>query len=145
MRALLLSIAAVALLGAVMLALLVFALHGLAPDGLHVVINDRELSFGHLPPLPELGAGLGGLLAVVAAAIVIPVALLLGVLLPLLLLAGALLLLVGLALGVGAISMAPLVLPLLLLVWLWRRAQRRKAAAAQEAARARAASDTIDL
>ena len=149
MRTLLLAIGAVALFGGAMLLLLIFALHGLAPDGFHVVINDREIQIGDLPRWQAMGAGMGSALAIAFAVIAVPIVLLLGVLLPLLLLVGALLLVIGLALGIGAIGMAPLLVPLLLLVWLWRRAQRRAARAAAQPAPAErsrsAASDTIDL
>jgi len=149
MRTLLLAIGAVALFGGAMLLLLNFALHGFAPDGFHVVINDREVQFGDLPHWQAMGAGMGSVLAIAFAVIAVPIVLLLGVLLPPLLLVGALLLVIGLALGIGAIGMAPLLVPLLLLVWLWRRAQRRAARAAAQPAPAErsrsAASDTIDL
>lgn len=150
MKNVLLAIGAVALLGGAVLALLIFALQGFAPDDVQVVINDRVIHFQDLSHWQVMGAGMGTLLAIAAAVIAVPIVLLLGVLLPLLLVAGALLLVIGLALGVGVIGMAPLLVPLLLLVWLWRRAQRRaaRAEAAAQAARteqARNRSDTIDL
>ena len=144
MKNLLLAIGAVALLGAAVVLLLAFALQGLAPDGLHIVVNDRELHWQGLSHWQTMGAGLGTLLAIGAAAIVVPIVLLLGLLLPLLLAAGALLLLVGLALGVGVLGMAPLLLPLLLLIWLWRRSQRRAARARRDAQTAGAAQTTIE-
>jgi len=71
-----------------------------------------------------LAAALGLSVAALVVALVVPLALLLGVALPLLLVLGG----VGLAgaalLGVGALATAPLWLPLLLPVWLWRRAHR---------------------
>lgn len=143
MKNLLLAVGAVALLGGAALLLLILALHGFAGDGVHIVVNDRELHWQDLPHWHAMGAGMGALLALAAALIAVPIVLLLGVLLPLLLVAGALLLVIGLALGVGAIGMAPLLLPLLLLCWLWRRAQRR--AARDGRAGKGAASDTIDL
>lgn len=147
MKNLLLAIGAVALLGAAVVVLLVVALQGFAPDGVHVVVNDRELHWEDLSHWEAMGAGLGTLLAIGAAVIVVPIVLLLGVLLPLLLAAGALLLVVGLALGVGVLGMAPLLLPLLLLIWLWRRSQRRamQARRAAQAASAPASKTTIDL
>ena len=139
MKNLLLAVGAVALLGGAVLLLLILALHGFAGDGVHIVVNDRELHWQDLPHWDAMGAGMGALLALAAALIAVPLVLL-GVLLPLLLVAGALLLVIGLALGVGVIGMAPLLLPLLLLFWLWRRAQRRAARAGKGTA-----SDTIDL
>ena len=142
MKNLLLAVGAIALLGGAALLLLILALHGFAGEGVHIVVNDRELHWQDLPHWDAMGAGMGALLALAAALIAVPLVLL-GVLLPLLLVAGALLLVIGLALGVGVIGMAPLLLPLLLLFWLWRRAQRRAARAAR--AGKGAASDTIDL
>ncbi len=100
---------------------------------------------GRVEHWQAMGAGMGTLLAIGVALIAVPVVLLLGVLLPLLLVAGALLLVVGLALGVGVLGMAPLLLPLLLLIWLWRRAQRRAAQARRNTPAASPSQTTIDL
>ena len=77
MRTLLLAIGAVALFGGAMLLLLIFALHGLAPDGFHVVINDREIQIGDLPRWQAMGAGMGSALAIAFAVIAVPIVLLL--------------------------------------------------------------------
>lgn len=141
MKALLLAIGAMALLGAVVVLLLIFALHGFAPDGMRLIIDGRELHFEDLTNWQAMGAGMGVLLGGAALVVAVPLVLLLGVLLPLMLVAGALLLVVAVALGAGVIGMAPLLVPLLVLVWLWRRAQRR-ARRTREAAQAVAAEQT---
>lgn len=109
-------------------------LTGLSQEGLlhpgagqwHVVIDGETLNQQELTELSMLGhSGAGGFLALVAAVfcllLVLPLVLLLGVGLPL---AVVLLALGGVAfalLGVAAVLAAPLLLPLLLLVWLLRR------------------------
>ena len=150
MRSLLIALGVLALLGAAGVLMLVLVLHGMPHDALHVTVNDREIHFSDLSNLQVAGGGVGLLLAMVAFALAVPLVLLLGVLLPVLLVAGAVLLVVGLALGVGVLGMAPLLVPLLILFWLWRRAQRRataaeRAAQAQRGERTRSdTSNTID-
>jgi hypothetical protein len=98
------------------------------PDGhgLHVIINDRELDLGAHHAGHAAAAAVGLLIAACALGLVVPLALLLGVMLP------VLLVLIGLAiggaalLGAGALALAPLWVPLLLVVWLWRRARRAR-------------------
>jgi len=98
--------------------------HGLPTEGMHLIVNDNEV---HLPELNGIHAAAGGLallLALCIVALVLPLTLLLGLLLPLLLVLGVVLLIGAAALGVGAVALAPLVLPVLLLWWLWRRSRR---------------------
>ena len=97
------------------------------PDGhdLHVVINDRELDLGAHHAASVVAAAIGIFVAACVIGLVVPLALLLGVLLPVLLLAA--LTLGGAALlGAGALALAPLWLPLLFVVWLWRRSRRAR-------------------
>lgn len=109
-------------------------LTGLTEEGLltpgagqwHVVIDGDTLSQQELTELSMLGhSGVGGFLALVATVfcllLVLPLVLLLGVGVPL---AVVLLALGGVAvamLGVAALVAAPLLVPVLLLVWLLRR------------------------
>ena len=125
MKPLLLTLLALALLGAVALAGLGFAL-GTPGEGIHVIVNDEDLVASNL------GAGhavLGLAIAACVLGIVLPLALVLGVVLPLAVVAGAVLLVGALLLGAGALALAPLWLPLLLVLWLWRRSRRRAAGA----------------
>ncbi len=113
---------ALALVGAALLICLGFAVvDPLDGHGLHIVINERELDLHALGP----GQVLGGAIAAAIAIVVVPLALLLGLALPLLLVLGAIALAGAALLGVGAFALAPLWLPLLLVVWLLRRSQRR--------------------
>jgi len=98
--------------------------HGLPTDGVHLVVNDHEVNLADLNGWHAAVGGLGVLLAVAVVAVVLPPTLMVGLLLPLLLVLGVVLLIVAAALGVGALALAPLLLPLLLLWWLWRRSRR---------------------
>jgi hypothetical protein len=121
MTRLLLLFLALSLLGAAALVGLGFAF-GMPADGVHVIINDRELVPAHL------GAGHGLLALAIAACViglVLPLALVVGLALPLALVAGAVLLIGALLLGAGALALAPLWVPVLLLAWLWRKSRRR--------------------
>ena len=123
MMRLLLTLFALALLGAAALVALAFVA-GWPADGIHVIVNDQEI-------VPAQLHGVHALLAFAIAAcvigVVLPLALALGVLLPLALAAGALLLVGALLFGAGALALAPLWLPLLLVIWLLHRARRRRA------------------
>jgi hypothetical protein len=123
MMRLLLTLFALALLSAVALVALAFAV-GWPADGIHVIVNDQEI----VPA--QLGDGHALLALAIAACVigvVLPLVLALGVLLPLALAAGAVLLVGALIFGAGALALAPLWLPLLLVIWLLRRARRRGA------------------
>jgi len=109
--------------------LVLWAAVGLPTDGVHVIVNDHELNVAELSAWNALLAGSGLMLALGVVALVLPLALLLGLLLPLLLVLGAALLVLAVVLGAGAVALAPLLLPVVLIWWLWRRSQRR----AQEA------------
>ena len=124
------------LLGLLSLAVLFAVLnrYGLPTEGIHVIVNDREFHLAELSGWHGIGASLAVLLALCAAAIVVPLVLLLGVMLPLLLVIGALALVLALVLGAGALALLPVLLPVLLLIWLWRRAQRHTAARPQPGA-----------
>ena len=128
-----------ALLSGAALLALAFAF-GLPGEGLHLIINDHEVSAAHLTGWHAAAAGLAVLLALCIVALVLPFTLLLAMLLPLLLILGALLLVLGAVLGAGALALSPLVIPLVLLWWLWRRSQRTAAASARAAA-----GPTIDV
>jgi hypothetical protein len=93
--------------------------------GLHIVIDDRELDLSALGPAEVIAGAFGLVLAACIVALVVPLALLLGLALPLLLVLGAIALAGAALLGVGTLALAPLWLPLLLVIWLWRRSQRR--------------------
>ena len=118
-----LALLLIGLLCAAGLAALWFAL-GAPPEGVHLVINDREVNLADLSGWHAAAGGLGALLAVCIVAVVLPLALLLGLLLPLLLVLALVLVIVGAALGVGTLALSPVLLPLLLLGWLWRRSRR---------------------
>jgi hypothetical protein len=147
----LVALGVLALLGAAGLLMLFVALHGLPHDAVQITVNDREIHLAELSSWQVAGGGLGLLLGLAALVIAVPLVLLVGVLLPVLLAVGAVLFVVGLALGIGVLGMAPLLLPLLLLFWLWRRAQRRARLAERAAQAARAepsrsdTSNTINL
>ncbi len=94
-------------------------------DGLHIVIDDHEFDLHALGAAEAIAGAFGLMLAVCIVALVVPLALLLGLALPLLLVLGAVALAGAALLGVGTLALAPLWLPLLLVVWLWRRSQRR--------------------
>jgi hypothetical protein len=147
----LVALGVLALLGAAGLLMLFVALHGLPHDAVQITVNDREIHLAELSSWQVAGGGFGLLLGLAALVIAVPLVLLVGVLLPVLLAVGAVLFVVGLALGIGVLGMAPLLLPLLLLFWLWRRAQRRARLAERAAQAARAepsrsdTSNTVNL
>jgi hypothetical protein len=93
-------------------------------EAVHIVINDQEVNVSDLSSWHAAAGGLGAVLAVCIVAVVLPLALLFGLLLPLLAVLGLVLAIVAAALGIGTLALSPLVLPLLLLWWLWRRSQR---------------------
>ena len=97
-------------------------------EGVHIVINDQEWNVADLSGWHAAAGGLGALLALCVVAVVVPLALLFGLLLPLLVVLGLVLAIMAAALGIGTLALSPLVLPLLLLWWLWRRSQRAAAA-----------------
>jgi hypothetical protein len=97
-------------------------LHHAGPD-MHITFNDDELSFGNdFGDL--LGAGIGLFIAALVCCIVVPLALLLGVALPLLIMAGVFGLVLVALLGVGAVLGSPLIL-LGLLMFVVLRNRRR--------------------
>lgn len=109
-------------LGALTLALgALVALNVLTQPNFSVSINGAEL------PLDQLNAGhwalgtIGLLIAGAVVLVVVPLALLLGLAMPLLMLAMGLSLGVMALLGVGALVLSPLLLIILALVWLARR------------------------
>jgi hypothetical protein len=125
MMRLLLVVLALSLLGAAALVAIAFAV-GVPSDGVHVIVNDREL----VPPHAGLAhAVLALVIAACVIGLVLPLTLAVGLVLPLALVAGAVLLVGALLLGVGALALAPLWLPVLLLAWLWRKSRRRSAPA----------------
>ncbi len=92
---------------------------------LRLVIDGEEVLLDGLTGWrASLAGGLALALAVGICAVVVPLALAFGVLLPLLLLAGVVLALCATALGIGLLALSPLLLPLLFAVWLWRRSRR---------------------
>ena len=123
-------------LGLLSLAVLLAVLnrYGLPTEGVHLIVNDREYPLSELSGWHGIGASLAVLLALCAAAFIVPLVLLLGVMLPLLLVVGALALVLALVLGAGALALLPALLPVLLLVWLWRRARRPTAVRPQPGA-----------
>ena len=122
MKKLLLALLLLALFsGAALLALWVALA---TPDhGVHLIVNDHEWNLGASSGWRGVAGGLAVLAAVCAVALAIPLAVLLGVLLPLLLVLGAVMLILGAVMGIGALALSPLVVPLLLLWWLWRRSR----------------------
>jgi hypothetical protein len=126
MKRFLLILLAVGLASGAALLALGFAI-GL-PDGhdLHVIVNDREVDVGAHHAGHVAVAAVGLLIAACAIGLVVPLALLLGVLLPVLLVLVGLTLGGAALLGAGALALAPLWLPLLLVVWLWRRSRRAR-------------------
>lgn len=105
-------------------------LHHAGPD-MHITVNDDELFFGS-DFGDWLGAGIGLFIAGVVCCIVVPLALLLGVALPLLILAGVFGVVLMALLGVGAVLGSPLILlGLLLFVVLRNRNRAAKATRAE--------------
>jgi hypothetical protein len=127
MRKLFLGLLLLAALGSAALFALWFAI-GTPAEGIHLIVNDQEVDLTHLSGWHAAVAGAAALLVLCAVAVALPLALLLAVLLPLLLVLGVLMIVFGAALGIGALALAPAVLPLLLLWWLWRRSRRAAAA-----------------
>jgi len=127
MTRLLLALVLTALLSGAALVALWFAF-GPWPDGIHLIVNGREVSLDHVAGWHAGTAGLAVLLALCIVALVLPLMLLLAALLPLLIVFGAVLLVGAAALGVGALALSPLVL-LALLVWWLSRSSRRAARA----------------
>lgn len=123
MRTILRVLLLLALLGGAALLALGLAF-GLPAEGIHLIVNGREVSIDHLAGGHTAAAGLAALIALCIIALVLPLALLLGVLLPLLLVLGAVLLVLGAVMGAGALALSPLLLPLALVWWLWRRSRR---------------------
>ena len=113
---------------AVLLALGVALSLPLDGHGVHVVLNDRELDLGTSGAGHVAGAVFGLVVAACVIGLVVPLALLFGLMLPLLLVVGAVALGGAALLGVGALALAPLWLPLLVLAWLWRRSRRPRPA-----------------
>lgn len=97
----------------------------LPADGVQLVINDHTVDLRALDGWHAFAGGLATMLALLIVIVVVPLALMFAVALPLLLVLGAVALLLGAALGIGTLAMAPLLLPLLLLWWLWRRSRRQ--------------------
>ena len=120
MRRLFVTLAMLALLVGAALLVLGLAIH-LPGDGIHLIVNDNEVHFAHPAGWHAVVGGLAVLFALCIAALVVPLTLVLAVLMPLLLVLAALALVVGVVLGVGAIALAPLLLPLVIVLWLWRR------------------------
>ena len=121
-------------LAAAGLALALWLAADLSVGPLRLVIDGEQVSLDGLTGWRgSVAGGLALALAIGISAVVVPLALALGVLLPLLLLAGVVLMVCAAALGVGMLALSPLVLPLLLLWWLWRRS-RRAAPGARSAA-----------
>ena len=101
-------------------------LHHAGPD-MHITLNDDELFLGN-DFGDWLGAGIGLFIAAVVCCIVVPLALLVGVALPLLIMAGVFGLVLMALLGVGAVLGSPLILlGLLLFVVLRNRSRAAKA------------------
>jgi hypothetical protein len=123
MKKILLSLLLLGLLCGVALAVLWFNV-GPPAEALHIVINDQEINVADLSGWHAAAGGLGAVLALCIVAVVLPLALLFGLLLPLLAVLGLVLAIVVAALGIGAVALSPLVLPFLLLWWLWRRSRR---------------------
>ena len=101
-------------------------LHHAGPDW-HVTVDDDELFFGS-DFGDWLGAGIGLLVAGVVCCVVMPLALLLGVALPLLVVAGIFGFGLVAVLGVGAVLGSPLILLGLLLFVVMRNRRRANAA-----------------
>ncbi|PZP32495.1 MAG: hypothetical protein DI603_10730 [Roseateles depolymerans] len=93
----------------------------------HVVMNGHEMFWDS--DLGDLiGAGVGLLIAGVVVCVVVPLALLLGLALPLLILGGLLAAGVAAMLGLGALLGSPLILLGLILFFVLRNRNRQKAA-----------------
>lgn len=138
MKKIFLALLLLGLLCSAALAVLWFTV-GPPADAIHIVINDQEVNMTDLSGWHAAAGSLGAVLALCIVAVVLPLALLFGLLLPLLAVLGVVLAVVAAALGIGTLALSPLVLPLLLLWWLWRRSQR-----AAPAARPTGGTTTID-
>ena len=101
---------------------------------LRLVIDGEQVTLDGLTGWRGSVAGaLAVALVIGIAAIVVPLALVLGVLLPLALVVGLVLALGAAALGLGLLAVSPLLLPLLIAWWLWRRSRRLAASPASPA------------
>ena len=129
MTRILLILFVVGLLGCAALLALGFMIAApLDGHGLHVIINDRELDLGAHGAGHLAAAVIGVVLAACVVGLVVPLALFFGLVVPLLLVLGLVTLGGGALLGVGALALAPVWLPLLLIAWLWRRSRRPRPA-----------------
>jgi hypothetical protein len=101
---------------------------------LRLVIDGEQVSLDGLTGWRGgIAGGLAVALVIGIVAIAVPLALVLGVLLPLALVAAVVLALGAAALGIGLLALSPLLLPLLLAWWLWRRSRRPTASPARAA------------
>lgn len=105
-----------------------FALLGDLSD-LHIRINGDDLVWSGLDLGDVIGAGIGLLVAAVVVCVVVPLALLLGLGLPLLIFGGLLVAGVMAVLGIGALLGSPLIL-IGLVLWLLLRDKPRQPRAA---------------
>jgi hypothetical protein len=129
MKTFLLALLMLAMLAGAALFGLWFAV-GVPTDGVQLIINDHAVDLHALNGWHAAAGGLATLFALLVVAVVVPLALLFAVALPLLLVLGAVALVLGAALGIGTLAMAPLLLPLMLLWWLWQRSRRNAMRAA---------------
>jgi hypothetical protein len=129
MKTFLLALLMLAMLAGAALFGLWFAV-GVPTDGVQLIINDHAVDLQALNGWHAAAGGLATLFALLVVAVVVPLALLFAVALPLLLVLGAVALVLGAALGIGTLAMAPLLLPLMLLWWLWQRSRRNAMRAA---------------
>jgi len=134
MKGLLVALSMLALLAGTALLALGIASH-LPGDGIRLFVNDNEVHFAHLAGWHAVVGGVAVLFALGIAALAVPIALLLAVLLPLLLVLGLVAVVVGVVLGLGALALSPLLLPLAIVLWLWRRSRRAAAGTTMGATR----------
>jgi hypothetical protein len=137
MRRLLIALVLIALVSAAAMLALWLAF-GSPAEGIHLIVNGHEVSMSNLAGWHAAAATLALLLALCVVAVVLPLTLLLAVLLPLLLVLGAVALVCAAVLGVGALTLSPLVVLVLLVWWLSRRSRRTVGATN------RAGGNTID-
>lgn len=99
--------------------------------GMHISINGDEMGWSSGMDFGDvLGAGIGLVVAAVVTCVVVPLALLLGLGLPLLIMGGLLALGLAALVGVGALLSSPLLL-VVLVVWLLVRDNKRKGSIAK--------------
>lgn len=133
MKTLVKTLFVLALVGALVILALGFGLFALIGDlsGLHITVNGDEVLWSGWEAGDLFGAGLGLLISAVVVCmvvcVVVPLALLLGIGLPLLILGGLLLAGVVAVLGVGTVLGAPLLL-IGLVIWLLLRDRPARAA-----------------